>query len=183
MKKQYLWIGLAVAIVILGGGMWWATKSTPAVAPVSNPQANSAPVTPVPIPTTPTNATSTPAVAPITPVPIPTTGAGAQPTQYVVTYSGNGFSPNALTVPKGATVVFKNESSKGMWPASAMHPTHIVYSGTSLSEHCPDPQNTAFDACTSIPVGRQWSFRFDKTGTWGYHDHLNPSYFGKIVVQ
>jgi plastocyanin len=70
-----------------------------------------------------------------------------------------------------------------MWPASAFHPTHTVYSGTSLSEHCPDTAGTAFDACKGFLPGQSWSFKFTKAGTWKYHDHLNPGATGTIVVE
>src|SRR3989344_179740 len=80
-------------------------------------------------------------------------------------------------------ITFKNESSVNMWTASGMHPTHIVYSGTSLSEHCPDKTNVTFDACQGIPPGASWSFKFEKIGSWGYHDHLHPTFFGKIIVE
>lgn len=103
--------------------------------------------------------------------------------QNIVVYTDSGYSPNAFTVKAGTTVIFKNESSKSMWPASAMHPSHRVYSGTPLEEHCPDTALTAFDACTGILPGNSWTFLFDKTGTWKYHDHLSPSYFGSIVVE
>lgn len=101
----------------------------------------------------------------------------------VITYSDTGYSPNSVTVKVGDTVTFKNESSKNMWPASAMHPTHVVYSGTSLSEHCPDTANTAFDACKGYAPGTQWSFTFTKAGEWKFHDHLTATNFGTIVVQ
>jgi plastocyanin len=86
-------------------------------------------------------------------------------------------------IKKGETVTFKNQSSNSMWPASAMHPTHRVYSGTSLDEHCPDTTGTAFDACKGFLPGQSWSFIFNKTGTWKYHDHLNPSATGTVVVE
>lgn len=103
--------------------------------------------------------------------------------QKIVTYTDAGYSPSALTVKKGEVVTFKNQSSRSMWPASAIHPTHMVYSGTSLSAHCPDKAENAFDACKGFLSGESWSFKFDKTGTWKYHDHLNPGSIGTIVVE
>jgi plastocyanin len=100
----------------------------------------------------------------------------------VYTHSG-GYSPRTLTVKKGETVTFKNQSSRSMWPASDVHPTHRVYSGTSLDEHCPDTTGTAFDACKRFLPGQSWSFIFNKTGTWKYHDHINPDATGMIVVE
>ena len=103
--------------------------------------------------------------------------------QNTIFYTDNGFSPSPLTVKLGETVFFVNESSNPFWPASAMHPTHIVYSGTSLEEHCPDVANESFDACSPIAAGSSWSFTFNKIGSWNYHDHLNASHFGKVIVE
>ncbi|OGZ70276.1 MAG: hypothetical protein A2904_01280 [Candidatus Staskawiczbacteria bacterium RIFCSPLOWO2_01_FULL_33_9] len=100
----------------------------------------------------------------------------------IITYTDAGYSPNTIGILTGRIVTFKNQSSKPMWPASAMHPSHRLYDGTSLDEHCPDTDNSAFDACTGILPGESWSFKFDKTGNWKYHDHLNPSNYGTIVV-
>lgn len=100
-----------------------------------------------------------------------------------VIYTNDGYSPTTLTVKRGETIAFKNQSSQSMWPASAMHPTHRVYSGTSLSEHCPDAAGKAFDACKGFLPGESWSFKFDKTGIWKYHNHLSPVNTGTIVVE
>lgn len=105
------------------------------------------------------------------------------PKTHEVTYTDSGYSPNELTVKVGDTVTYKNQSSGGMWVASAMHPTHVVYSGTSLQEHCPDTANTSFDACKSSQTGESWSFTFTKIGTWGYHNHGKSTAFGKIIVE
>ena len=102
---------------------------------------------------------------------------------YEVIYTDSGFSPLSLTVKAGDEVVFKNQSKSGMWVGSAMHPSHIVYSGTSLQKHCPDTVNTSFDECKSAQPSESWSFTFTKKGTWGYHNHVNASKFGKIIVE
>ena len=100
----------------------------------------------------------------------------------VVTYTNNGFSPRIIEVRKGESVTWINESSRNMWVASAIHPTHKAYDGTSLREHCNDAGATPFDACESIPSGAEWSFNFDQLGEWGYHDHVNAFRTGKVVV-
>jgi len=102
--------------------------------------------------------------------------------EKVIIYTDTGYSPNTLTIKNGETVVFKNQSSKTMWPASAMHPSHRVYGGTSFEEHCPDTTGVAFDACKGFLPSGIWSFKFDKVGDWKYHDHLNSGDFGTIVV-
>ena len=104
-------------------------------------------------------------------------------TGTVITYSAKGFSPSTVTINVGDTVTFRNESSLDMWPASAMHPTHTVYDGTSLQQHCVSGATASFDSCGGVAPGGTYSFTFTKIGSWGFHDHLNPKYFGKVIVQ
>jgi len=87
----------------------------------------------------------------------------------VVTFTGNGFEPSTLTVKAGDTVEFKNESGDDFWPASNVHPTHLLYPG--------------FDAKKPVLPGDSYSFTFEKKGTWGYHNHLTPDVTGTIVVK
>lgn len=95
-----------------------------------------------------------------------------------VSYSGSAFSPKDVTVKKGGTVTWTSSNST-MWVASASHPTHTVYAGTTRTEHCPGGASTAFDQCAG---GQSYSFTFDKVGTWNYHDHMNASAFGSVTV-
>jgi len=99
-----------------------------------------------------------------------------QTEQTIITYTDEGFSPLSLTVASGTTVTFKNQSSNPMWPASALHPTHGVYPTTGGCI------GSTFDACRGIAPGESWSFKFDIAGTWKYHDHLNASKTGTIIV-
>lgn len=101
----------------------------------------------------------------------------------IVSLTNAGYLPTSVTIKKGETVTFKNNSTVQMWTASAMHPAHTAYSGTSLSEHCPDVANTSFDACRGYLPGESWSFKFDKVGTWKYHNHLDPKQYGAVVVE
>lgn len=87
----------------------------------------------------------------------------------VVTYSDSGFAPKEITVSAGQTVRFVNESSGNMWVASAVHPTHEV-----LPE---------FDDKKSVGNGENYEFTFTEVGEWGYHNHVNPSAFGKVIVE
>lgn len=95
----------------------------------------------------------------------------------IITLSDDGFSPSQILVKKGDTVTFKNESSSPMWPASSVHPTHRDYPTTG---GC---LGSTFDACKGIAPGESWSFTFDASGTWKYHDHLSPQWRGAITVE
>lgn len=159
-----------IAVVVLGG--YFLLKSPAYKTP--------APTTPTSVTTTPTTPTTeTPSQETTSSTPTTQTPSG----QNVVTYTNSGYSPSTLRVKAGATVVFQNNSSKSMWTASDVHPTHTVYSGTSLSEHCGSSAKTAFDACTGIQSGNSWSFKFDKVGTWKYHNHLSAGDTGTIIVE
>ena len=164
--SQNGWIAVIVGLLIIAAGAWWFTSGNQSAA-------NDEAIIPAPQDTT-TDTTS---------------GAGAQvgvdvnvntaPMSATITYSGSSFSPQEVTIKKGGTVTWKNASGANMWVASAQHPTHTAYSGTSRTEHCPDTSRTAFDQCVG---GGDYSFTFTKAGTWGYHDHLNATAFGKVVV-
>lgn len=101
----------------------------------------------------------------------------------VVTYLDSGFSPSTLTIKAGERVTFRNESSRAFWPASAVHPTHKVYPGSDIQKCGTAEERQIFDACRGIEPGSEWSFKFDNVGTWKYHDHLNASKTGTIVVE
>lgn len=107
-------------------------------------------------------------------------GSVSAPMAATVTYNGDSFSPSEVTIKKGGTVTWRNTSGGKMWVASAQHPSHTVYAGTSREEHCPDASGAAFDQCAG-ETGN-YSFTFQKTGTWNYHDHLNAQLFGKVIV-
>jgi plastocyanin len=107
-----------------------------------------------------------------------TSGLGGE--ERNIAYTENGFSPRTINIGSGETVIFTNETQAEMWVASAVHPTHEVYSGTELSEHCPDENNDSFDQCQ---VGNSFEFTFEKAGTWDYHNHRNATHTGTIIVQ
>lgn len=87
---------------------------------------------------------------------------------YSVVYTAEeGFVPNRLDVPTGATVLFVNDSDAFVWPASNIHPTHEVL-----------PQ---FDPQRALGPGETWAYRFEENGYWRYHNHVEPSENGMIV--
>ncbi len=90
-------------------------------------------------------------------------------TLHTVKLTEDGFAPSAITIAKGDTVVFTTTRNKPFWPASDLHPTHGIYS--------------EFDPKQPIEANQSWSFRFDKTGEWRFHDHLAPLFRGTVRVQ
>ncbi len=128
-----------------------------------------------------------------TPTPIPTPTISPSPelsptptpvvSKNIITLTDSGYSPATITIKKGETVVWKNESKGLMWTASAMHPTHKVYPGTDITACGTQTLLPMFDACAGVASGQSWSFIFKNVGTWKYHNHLNSKQFGTVVVE
>ena len=87
-----------------------------------------------------------------------------------VTYSIDGFTPDTIRIKKGDTVLFENVPGKQASIASNEHPAHLLY-----------PE---FDQYKTNQRGKtEFRFTFDKVGTWKYHDHLNSTMTGTVVVE
>lgn len=111
-------------------------------------------------------------------------GTAMVPAPVTVTYTDQGFSPATVTITQGQSVTWVNQSSKKMWVASGVHPTHTVYDGTSKDAHCAAGYTgeTPFDECTGVDAGASYSFTFTKAGDWKYHNHMNATDTGEVVV-
>lgn len=93
----------------------------------------------------------------------------ANPGNHTVVVTFDGFSPSTITIKQGETISFINKGDDDHWPASDGHPVHDNY-----------PQ---FDSKRPIRPGGSWTFKFDKVGKWGYHDHLYPGSRGSVIVE
>jgi len=93
----------------------------------------------------------------------------ASTTIHTITYTETGFSPTSITINAGDTIIFKNNSARGFWPASNNHPSHAIY-----------PE---LDSKKTITAGESWNFTFTEVGSWKYHDHRSNNLGGTIVVQ
>lgn len=87
----------------------------------------------------------------------------------VITYSDDGYSPSSINIKIGEIITFINQSQDPMWPASDVHPIHSIY-----------PE---FDPKKSFGSGEEYRFKFEKAGTWQYHDHLRPAKKGTVTVK
>lgn len=90
-----------------------------------------------------------------------------EPTLTIVR-TDDGYTPNEVTIKKGDIILWTNESSNFHWPASDIHPTHGIY-----------PE---FDPLRAVAPGEDWKFKFDKVGSWQFHDHLRANKIGRITV-
>ncbi len=114
-----------------------------------------------------------------------TTDVAASSKVVTVTYTEQGFSPQSVSIGVGDTVHFVNSSSHSMWVGVDEHPTHTKYDGTSTKEHCEQGKNTngTFDACAPLSAGTSYGFKFTKSGTFPYHNHVRAASVGTVIVK
>ena len=111
-------------------------------------------------------ATASPGPGP-TPASLLTDGPARQAILKVI-FRGDEFDPKRIEIEMGQAVRFVNESNDNLWPASNLEPTHEIH-----------PQ---FDAGAPVLPGGAWELAFEKAGFWRYHNHLDPSQSGLVVV-
>lgn len=147
-------IGLVVLAAGVGIG-WYYLKGTSTTTVVPNREQQVTPTLPVAEVETPAGTASG-------------TEKGAAVAAGTVAYTATGFTPKTVTVKAGTGVTFVNQSSNGMWVASDVHPTHQLLPG--------------FDELKSVVTGGSYTYVFTKVGRWKYHNHMNPSDGGTVVV-
>lgn len=86
----------------------------------------------------------------------------------MIVFNGSQFSPASLTVKSGAAVTIKNASSNDLQMDSDPHPVHT--DDTDLNVGMVSP-------------GQSKTFIVTKTGSYGFHDHLDPSIRGEITIK
>lgn len=97
------------------------------------------------------------------------TCAGEQSETRNVSYNNSGFAPESIKIKKGETVKFTNQSDNLMWVASDPHPTHTI-----LKE---------FDEKNTTAKDEGYEFKFERAGTWRYHNHRNAGHTGTVIVE
>lgn len=84
-----------------------------------------------------------------------------------ITYSDSGFSPALVTVKANDTVAIKNTSSQDVQLDSDPHPVHTDDTDLNVGQVSP---------------GQTKTFMVMKKGSFGYHNHLDPSQTGRITI-
>jgi plastocyanin len=102
--------------------------------------------------------------------------------ENTISYTSSGFEPSRITTVPGETVTFVDQTGNGVWVGSNNHPMHRNYDGTSTREHCNGGQRVGnpFDSCSAVST---FSFTFNETGEYGYHNHLSAGDQGTVVVE
>ena len=85
-----------------------------------------------------------------------------------INYTNNGFSPSLTTVKSGDVVAVTNSSSSDLQMQSDPHPTHTDDTDLNVG---------------LVSAGGTKNFTATKIGTFGFHNHLNPSDTAKIVIE
>lgn len=166
-------IALIAVLVLLAGGAYLAMNRDSDVTPTETLSETST--------STNTNGTTSPAD---TQTGQSGTSAGIDVSAGVnsgsaVRYTADGFSPKTITIRRGQSVTWVNESGERLWIASDPHPQHTDYSGTARAEHCATTRMDSFDACAAAEI---YTFIFNKAGTWRYHNHAAANDVGTVIV-
>lgn len=90
------------------------------------------------------------------------------PEAKMVTFDDNGYTPSTFNIAAGDTVTWTNKGSKSGTVNSDPHPDHTDYPPLNLG---------------TIQVGSTVSLKFDTVGTYKYHNHLDSSQYGAIIVK
>jgi len=98
----------------------------------------------------------------------PTISSSPSASQNVVTLTQSGFNPSTITIKVGDSVTWVNKSGQQATVNSNPHPTHTNYPPLNLG---------------GFADGSSLTLTFPTPGTFGYHNHLNPSETGTIIVK
>lgn len=98
---------------------------------------------------------------------------GMQPgLTYRVSAISDAFIPETVTISAGDLVTWKNDSQNTVYIAPDTHPSHLDYAGVWDD-----------DGTGRIAPGEEYTFTFTESGTYTYHDHLNASSTGTVIVE
>lgn len=150
---------ILIIVLLLAGGAYLLLSQNKQPAAVVQPTPTTAiqQATPSSSPSATTTGTATPSTQPSKPASATT-----------ITVTATGFSPQTITIKAGTKVTWINQSGITANVSSDPHPVHTDYPPLNLG---------------SFANGSSVSLVFDTAGTHGYHNHLNPSQKGTIIVQ
>ena len=145
--------GIITLVVVLGAGF----------VLLNNPsKKNEMPVQPTTKPTQAQQSQTAPSST------MQATGDAMTKKEVAVTLTTTDFEPKTITVKAGTKVVWTNKSGAVATVNSDPHPTHTNYQPLNLGR---------------MNDGASVSLVFDKPGTYTYHNHLDASQTGIVVVK
>ena len=83
--------------------------------------------------------------------------------------TSKGFVPASVQINKDTTVIWTNIDSAPHRVAANPYPTHTDLPG--------------LDSKTNIGTNGTYQYKFEASGTFGYHDELHPEHNGTIKVE
>jgi plastocyanin len=97
--------------------------------------------------------------------------------QALISYTDLGFEPMEITIHRGNTVRFTNNSSNDVWIAASGQHVQIYprTSGTCGS--------SSLDSCAPFAPQDFWEFSFDTPGNWQVVNNLDKSRSAMVRVQ
>ena len=108
--------------------------------------------------------------SPVTNIESPNISPSGQANQMenTVILGSDGYLAQTITIKAGSKVTWINKSGADATVSSDQHPTHTIYPPLNLGK---------------FSDGGQLSLVFNTPGTYKYHNHLNSSQTGTIIVQ
>ncbi|HEY2004091.1 MAG TPA: cupredoxin domain-containing protein [Candidatus Saccharimonadia bacterium] len=100
--------------------------------------------------------------------PASTPASSSKQAAAVITYTSSGFSPAQTAIKSGGSVTFTNQTSEEIQVDSNPHPVHTDDPDLNVGTIAPGASATA---------------TLTKTGTFGFHNHLNPGDTAKITIE
>jgi len=89
-----------------------------------------------------------------------------------ITYNSSGFSPSNVTIRTGGKITWVNDSSEEVQIGANPHPIHTG-----------NKEVSGGGFVLKLGPGEQATVTITKTGSHGYHNHLNSSQGGTITVE
>lgn len=89
-----------------------------------------------------------------------------------VSVTPSGFFPAQVTISKGSTIVWTNNSANTAYVTPDDHPNHTKYKGVWDD-----------DGTGEIAPGETYSHTFSTTGTFTYHNHEDETQAGIVIVE
>lgn len=146
---------IAVVVVLAAIGIWLLVKS-------DEPKDSAAP--------TPTTESTTQPAGNVPEDEVPDEADLDRPTgtSTTITYTDNGFNGVPASVKRGTVITINNNSSSDLEFSSDDHPVHR--------------DNTELNTSVIGP-GESTTVTVNKSGSWGFHNHLKDSHSGTLVVE
>ncbi len=89
-----------------------------------------------------------------------------------ITYTSSSFSPADVKIKSGGTITWVNDGDSEIQIGAKPHPVHTG-----------NKEVSGGGFVLTLKPGEQATVTVEKTGTFGYHNHLNSSQGGIITVE